>query len=43
VQDACGAGHETAGRQSLESLKFAGDSLITDVVTISALFRKART
>ena len=43
VQDACGAGHETAGRRSLESLKFAGDSLITDVVTISALFRKART
>jgi nicotinamidase-related amidase len=43
VQDACGAGHETAGRRSLESLKFAGDSLITDVVTISTLFRKART
>jgi biuret amidohydrolase len=43
VQDACGAGHEAAGRRSLESLKFAGDSLFTDVVTINALFRKART
>jgi nicotinamidase-related amidase len=41
VQDACGAGHEAAGRRSLESLKFAGDSLITDASTINALFRKA--
>jgi biuret amidohydrolase len=43
VQDACGAGHEEAGRRSLESLKFSGDSLITDASTISALFRKAGT
>jgi biuret amidohydrolase len=41
VEDACGAGDEAAGRRSLESLKFAGDSLFTDVVTISTLFRKA--
>src|SRR5215216_4630794 len=41
VEDACGAGHEAAGRRSLESLKFAGDSLITDASTINALFRKA--
>ena len=41
VEDACGAGDETAGRRSLESLKFTGDSLFTDVVTISDLFRKA--
>src|SRR5215213_2313050 len=41
VQDACGARHEAAGRRSLESLKFAGDSLITDASTIKALFRKA--
>src|SRR5215212_3033815 len=41
VQDACGAGDEAAGRRSLESLKFTGDSLFTDVVTISDLFRKA--
>jgi len=41
VEDACGAGDEAAGRRSLESLKFAGDSLFTDVVTISDLFRKA--
>jgi nicotinamidase-related amidase len=43
VADACGAGDETAGRRSLESLAFAGDSLITDAATISALFRKAAT
>lgn len=41
VEDACGAGDEAAGRRSLESLKFTGDSLFTDVVTISDLFRKA--
>ena len=30
VADACGAGHEAAGQRSLESLKFAGDAIITD-------------
>src|SRR5215208_1454597 len=40
VEDACGAGDEAAGRRSLESLKFTGDSLFTDVLTISDLFRK---
>ncbi len=39
VADACGAGDEAAGRRSLESLAFAGDSLITEVTTISAIFR----
>lgn len=39
VADACGAGDEAAGRRSLESLAFAGDSLITEVATISAIFR----
>ena len=41
VTDACGAGDETAARRSLENLAFAGDSFITDVATISALFRAA--
>jgi nicotinamidase-related amidase len=41
VADACGAGDEVAGRRSLESLAFAGDTLITDVTTISALLRGA--
>lgn len=43
VADACGAGDKMAGRRSLESLEFAGDAFITDVATISALFRKAAT
>jgi biuret amidohydrolase len=40
VADACGAGDEAAGRRSLESLAFAGDALITDVATVTRLFRK---
>jgi hypothetical protein len=30
VADACGAGHEDAAQRSLESLKFAGDAIVTD-------------
>jgi biuret amidohydrolase len=41
VEDACGAGSEEAARQSLELLDHAGDALITETATISALFRKA--
>jgi nicotinamidase-related amidase len=40
VADACGTGEEAAGRRSLESLTFAGDALLTDVTTITGLFRK---
>ena len=43
VADACGAGAEEAARRSLENLVFAGDSFITDVATISALFQEAAT
>jgi biuret amidohydrolase len=43
VADACGAGSEEAARHSLELLDHAGDALITDTATISALFRKAAT
>ena len=31
VTDACGAGDETAGARSIETLRFAGDALLTDV------------
>jgi nicotinamidase-related amidase len=31
VADACGSGHEEAGRRSLEALTFAGDSIITNI------------
>ncbi len=43
VADACGAGSEEAARHSLELLDHAGDALITDTATISAVFRKAAT
>jgi nicotinamidase-related amidase len=42
VADACGAGHEEEARRSLELLDYAGDSIITDVATISALLRRAQ-
>ncbi len=41
VEDACGAGSEEAAQHSLELLDHAGDALMTDVATISALFREA--
>jgi nicotinamidase-related amidase len=34
VTDACGSGNEEAAKRSIESLKFAGDALITDTETI---------
>ena len=39
IEDACGAGDEEAGRRSLESLRFAGDTIFTDAATIGALLR----
>jgi biuret amidohydrolase len=38
VTDACGAGHEDAGRRSLDAIQFAGDALLTDTETISKLW-----
>jgi nicotinamidase-related amidase len=40
VADACGAGNEEAAKRSIESLKFAGDALITDTETICQILRK---
>ncbi len=40
VTDACGAGDEEAAKRSIESLKFAGDVLITDTKTICQVLRK---
>jgi biuret amidohydrolase len=39
VADACGAGHEGAGRRALASIKFAGDAFVTDVDTICNIWR----
>jgi biuret amidohydrolase len=38
--DACGAGNEEAAKRSIESLKFAGDALITDAETICHALRQ---
>jgi nicotinamidase-related amidase len=43
VTDACGAGHADAAERSLESLKFAGDTVLTDVANISALLSRRQT
>jgi biuret amidohydrolase len=37
VTDACGAGHAEAAERSVESLKFAGDTIFTDAANISVL------
>jgi nicotinamidase-related amidase len=39
IADACGAGNEEAAKRSIESLKFAGDALITDTETICDVLR----
>ena len=40
VTDACGAGDEQAAKRSIESLKFAGDAMITDTEAICDVLRK---
>ena len=40
ITDACRAGNEEAAKRSIESLKFAGDALITDTNTICDVFEK---
>jgi nicotinamidase-related amidase len=39
VTDACGAGHEEAAVRSIDSLKFAGDAVFTNVDTICSLMK----
>lgn len=40
VEDACGAGDEAAAQRSLESLRFAGDAIISDVETFTDLLKR---
>jgi nicotinamidase-related amidase len=40
VTDACGGGNEEAATRSIDSLKFAGDALITDTETICDVLQK---
>jgi hypothetical protein len=41
IADACGFGDEAAAKRSLESLRFSGDALITDVETFCRLIASA--
>jgi biuret amidohydrolase len=41
VTDACGAGNQAAAKRSLDALATAGDALLTDVSTITALLAPA--
>jgi nicotinamidase-related amidase len=43
VADACGAGSEDAAKRSIESLKFAGDTLLADTETICDVLRERPT
>ena len=40
ITDACGFGHRDAAERSVASLEFSGDTLLTDVNTICAQFRR---
>lgn len=42
LRDACGAGHEAAAERSLESLRFAGETVITDVDTFAQVVGRSR-
>ncbi len=41
VTDACGAGDEEAARRSIDTLKFAGDALITDTETVCSCLARS--
>jgi len=41
IADACGTGHADAAKRSLDSLAFAGDSLIIDTAAFCRLIREA--
>lgn len=40
VTDACGTGHEDAARRSIESLRFAGETVFTDTASIVGLLNE---
>ena len=39
VEDACGAGHEEAGRRAFASLRYMGDAFITSVAEVTTVLR----
>lgn len=42
IEDACGAGHADAARRSCESLRFAGDAIMTDTAAFCAAAGRGR-
>jgi biuret amidohydrolase len=42
VTDACGAGHAEAGERALESMKFMGDAMLTDIQAILRVLGRMR-
>jgi len=42
IEDACGSGHAEAAQRSIESLKFAGDAIFTDVEAFCRTVQRAR-
>jgi len=40
IADACGVGNQAAATRSLESLRFAGDAIISDVESFTALLKR---
>ena len=42
VEDACGAGHEEAGKRALASLRYMGDAIVTSVAEVTSLLRGRR-
>jgi biuret amidohydrolase len=43
VTDACGAGNSSAAERSLDSLRFAGDAILTDISTVTGLLARPTT
>jgi nicotinamidase-related amidase len=42
VEDACGAGHEEAGKRAIASLRYMGDAIVTSVTEVTSLLRDRR-
>ena len=42
VEDACGAGHEEAGKRAIASLRYMGDAIVTSVAEVTSLLRGRR-
>ena len=41
LSDACGSGHAEAGRRSMDTMRFIGEAMITDVATFAGLLARS--